>query len=664
MGIKGIYRELGPGQRIALAKLAAEKLETSGRPLRVAIDVAIWQFQARAAKGGTNPAIRTLFYRLVRLLGLAVQPIFVFDGPYKPAFKRNKRSGRGDGVSNAMAKRLIRLFGFPIHQAPGEAEAECALLQREGIVDAVLSEDVDTIMFGCTRTLRNWSAEGQRGAKTPTHVTMYDVDHPAMIASGLDREGMIIVALMSGGDYIPEGVPRCGLKLACEVARAGFGKSLCRLKAADKDGLASWKASLERELYTNESGFFRTRHRALVIPDDFPEMKILRYYTHPVVSNLDTIESLKRSVTWNAPVDAMALREFVAETFEWTYRIGAIKLIRVLSPGLLVQGLSLPCNQDHSNDRAAASGMGRTPLIRGVSGRRCHFSTDGTPELRVSYTPLDVVPLDLSEEMSEEEVPSGRGGLGLNSDDEYGASQSGPDMLSDPEPGKTKATFDPSSPQSLWVPETFVKLGAPSYVDEWEQKQKPKKKEATRVAKGSTKSSGRKGTKSSDSMPESKKAGTLDKWVVQERNPAGPGTKTSLSRPRHRPLSPTPPWTAPGGADHFGPSSPSNSRQLHHISRPLKAIVLSSSPESLPPLSSLLLGKKPPAHGSKSATSHKAEKANLTRREKRELAGRGTANLARETGPGRDCHSGSQRQYHYVAGEIGDIVFLPPGEQR
>ena len=108
--------------------------------------------------------------------------------------------------------------------APGEAEAECALLQREGIVDAVLSEDVDTLMFGSGLTLRNWSSEG-RGNKSPTHVSAYYSKATKVGKSGLDREGMILVALMSGGDYITEGIPGCGIKAACEAARAGFGKS-------------------------------------------------------------------------------------------------------------------------------------------------------------------------------------------------------------------------------------------------------------------------------------------------------------------------------------------------------------------------------------------------------------------------------------------------------
>lgn len=48
-----IYQEIGPGERIALCKLAIEKLEKTGRPLRIAIDISIWQFQHQAGKGKT-----------------------------------------------------------------------------------------------------------------------------------------------------------------------------------------------------------------------------------------------------------------------------------------------------------------------------------------------------------------------------------------------------------------------------------------------------------------------------------------------------------------------------------------------------------------------------------------------------------------------------------
>lgn len=39
-------------------------------------------------------------------------------------------------------------------QAPGEAEAELAFLNRAGYIDAVLSDDVDTFVFGATMVVR------------------------------------------------------------------------------------------------------------------------------------------------------------------------------------------------------------------------------------------------------------------------------------------------------------------------------------------------------------------------------------------------------------------------------------------------------------------------------------------------------------------------------
>lgn len=39
-------------------------------------------------------------------------------------------------------------FNIDIHQAPGEAEAELAFLNREGHIDAIMSDDCDTFIFG------------------------------------------------------------------------------------------------------------------------------------------------------------------------------------------------------------------------------------------------------------------------------------------------------------------------------------------------------------------------------------------------------------------------------------------------------------------------------------------------------------------------------------
>ncbi|KAH7160690.1 hypothetical protein EDB81DRAFT_782773 [Dactylonectria macrodidyma] len=513
MGIKGIYNEIGRGQRVSLSKLAADSFVNSGRPLRLAVDIAIWQFQTQAARGGTNPAIRTLFYRLNRLLGTPIEPIFVFDGPNKPVFKRNKRSGRGDGVATAQAKRLIRLFGFTVHDAPGEAEAECALLQQHGIVDAVLSEDVDTIMFGCTRTLRNWSAEG-KGGKTPTHVSQYDVESMNIKELGLGREGMVLVALMSGGDYMPEGIPRCGVKVACEAAKAGFGKSICRLKASDKDGIQAWRESLLHELKTNEKGFFRTRHMALVMPDDFPNLEVLRYYTHPVVSPISNLDAIRdKFLNQKRDLYLEDLREFTRETFDWDFRIGAIKFIRVLGPTLLVKNILQQPECTH---------------LEKIKGSRSHFSTDSTRELRVSFVPQDVVPIDLSKEV-DEDIAAGRGGLALNSDDEFEAPGNGLQANGAPKAG-AKSVYDPAEPELAWVLEAVARHSLPAAVEEWEAAEAAKAVKKAPAKKKTTISK----AKCATSMP----SGALGKFVqISKLAPRDTTSKISKDAGRAKPAS-------------------------------------------------------------------------------------------------------------------------------
>ncbi|KAG7285576.1 hypothetical protein NEMBOFW57_010205 [Staphylotrichum longicolle] len=451
-------------------------------------------------------------------LRLAHPPIFVFDGPNKPASAQALRGRNGDKVATSMAKRMIRLFGFAAHDAPGEAEAECALLQQQGVVDAVLSEDVDTIMFGCQRTLRNWSAEGQKGSKTPTHVSMYDAAAVAAGPSGLDREGMVLVALMSGGDYLPEGVPGCGVKVACEAARAGFGRDLCRIKRADRDGLAAWKVRLLHELRTNESRFFRTRHKALEIPESFPNVEILRYYTHPVVSQEATVERLRREFPPSRAVDIIGLREFAGETFDWAFRNGAIKLIRVLAPSLLVQEFLeryvSPEGDDDDLDRKQKEELA---LVKAISSKRAHFSTDATPELRVSFVPANIVKLDLSTEPEEEVEAYGRSGIALNSDDEF--DDEAAEELGDEQPKSSTARkpFDPFQPDLIWVPETVAKLGIPLTVEDWEGKQRLKEQRA--AAKGTRKLRAKK-----TDMP----VGALDKYVRVTKSAVESPAKESL----------------------------------------------------------------------------------------------------------------------------------------
>ena len=376
----------------------------------------------------------------------------MFDGPNKPPYKRNKRSGADvASIPEFLAKQLLKQFALPFHIAPGEAEAECALLQREGVVDAVLSEDVDTLMFGSGLTLRNWSPDTPKG-KVVTHVNMYDAA-TTKATSGLDRHGFVLAAMMSGGDYNPDGVADCGIRTAVRAAKAGFGEQLCNLQRNNIEGLARWKERLCHELKTNESKFFEKKREKLVIPQDFPQKKILRYYTHPCVSSLETIEKLRKEFKWDQNIDYNGLRTFTGEAFDWQNLGGAKKFIRNLAPAMLARQLRL-------NATTHVTGEEQAPLIQKVSGKRNHHTTDFSTEIRVDFRPLDLVPIDLSAEpLDPVETDMG---------EEDGENVDLVDEEEDePKKKRSSSTYDPTLSEKVWVMEALMKVGASSILDVW-----------------------------------------------------------------------------------------------------------------------------------------------------------------------------------------------------
>lgn len=441
-----------------MARLAVEHLERSKRPLRIAIDAAIWNFQTQAGQGGKNPALRTLFYRLVKLLALPIDPVFVYDGKNKPLTKRGRTVSRyGSCISNEMSKKLIQAFRFPYHTAPGEAEAECARLQSKGLVDAVMSQDVDAIMFGSTLTLRDWSKEASKHNKSPTHVNVLDLPRIKSL-SGLDPEGMILVALLSGGDYDEAGVAGIGSRLACEIARAGFGSDLLELvRKSDEDGIREWRERLQFELETNESGYFKVKRKSIQVPDTFPDRKILGYYLNPAVTPDDELPKLEKTWTeaWESEICIADMRAYVRETFEWDYKPGAWKFVRVMAPALLANRLL----------RKRQSPVGSADQI---TERRKHFVSDGIPELRITMIPAEIVGLDLD---AEEDSPEYLERLAAEEEAqdvaEDGDEESVENAPASPSKKRKTAPWLPDAPEKVWIAETIVEIGARYHLDKW-----------------------------------------------------------------------------------------------------------------------------------------------------------------------------------------------------
>ena len=153
-----------------------------------------------------------------------------------------------------LIKDLFSALRVPYHEAPGDAEAECVQLHREGIVDAVWTEDSDALMFGCDFLIRDYrvpKAKGDTGRapeNTEKSGTLVRVtrNKQSFNAHILDREGLVLFAMLVGGDYDTKGLPGCGPSKALRAVKAGLGMTLCQCQS--KRDLQSWRLSLENVL--------------------------------------------------------------------------------------------------------------------------------------------------------------------------------------------------------------------------------------------------------------------------------------------------------------------------------------------------------------------------------------------------------------------------------
>jgi flap endonuclease-1 len=122
-----------------------------------------------------------------------IRPVWVFDG-LPPNLKRKELSRRKKLKSEAKEKlaeaketgnieqqlkqhqrqvkmstkvvddamKMLSLMGFPVVKAAAEAEAQCVELLKKGLVDAVASEDMDCLTFGCSMLLRGFKSKDKK----------------------------------------------------------------------------------------------------------------------------------------------------------------------------------------------------------------------------------------------------------------------------------------------------------------------------------------------------------------------------------------------------------------------------------------------------------------------------------------------------------------------
>lgn len=205
--------------------------------------------------GRVTSHIIGLFYRTTKLLQHGIKLVFVFDGK-PPKLKQKeierriklkeeakkayeiarqaedlssmkKYSMRTSKLTKEMveeAKEILSYLGIPCVQAPCEGEAQMSYMVKEGDAWCGVSQDYDSLLYGCTRLVQNLSIVGKR--KMPGSPRMINVVPQLIkVRTVLDEleltlEQLRALSMLVGTDYNPGGVkglgPKKGLKLVKE----------------------------------------------------------------------------------------------------------------------------------------------------------------------------------------------------------------------------------------------------------------------------------------------------------------------------------------------------------------------------------------------------------------------------------------------------------------
>ncbi|XP_021623482.1 flap endonuclease 1 isoform X2 [Manihot esculenta] len=303
MGIKGLTKLLVDNAPKAMKE---QKFESYfGRKIAIDASMSIYQFLIVVGRIGTemltNEAgevtshLQGMFTRTIRLLEAGIKPVYVFDGQ-PPDLKKvelakrySRRADATDDLAQAVeagnkediekfskrtvkvtnkhnedCKRLLKLMGVPVIEAPSEAEAECAALCKSGKVYAVASEDMDSLTFGAPRFLRHLMDPSSR--KIP--VMEFEVSK-ILEELNLSMDQFIDLCILSGCDY-------------CDSIRGIGGQTALKL-IRQHGSIENILDNINKERYQ--------------IPENWPYQEARQLFNKPIVLADEEVPELK----WTAP---------------------------------------------------------------------------------------------------------------------------------------------------------------------------------------------------------------------------------------------------------------------------------------------------------------------------------------------------------------------------
>ena len=218
--------------------------------------------------GNVTSHLSGIFYRTITMLENEIKPVYVFDG--KPFRLKNRTleerrivkeknisdlekareegdverirslSSRINYINGDMIreiKELLTYMGIPYVQAPTEGEAQASWMNGKDLVQGVISQDYDCLLFGAKRIYRNITIYGRRkvsGKNIYINVSPEVIDADETFRTlGLTRENMIDVAVLVGTDF-NTGIDRVGARTAVKLIRK-YGSIEEVLKAKNRE---------------------------------------------------------------------------------------------------------------------------------------------------------------------------------------------------------------------------------------------------------------------------------------------------------------------------------------------------------------------------------------------------------------------------------------------
>ncbi|KAL3823288.1 hypothetical protein ACHAXA_003436 [Cyclostephanos tholiformis] len=122
-------------------------------------------------------------------------------------------------ITHAMRYELIKkckTIGLAYLVAPYEADAQMARLAHTGVVDLVITEDSDILVYGCPRALFKLDFTSYQGQEIQLMKDLGENSTPSF--RNWTHDMFVFMCIISGCDYC-KGVPGIGIKLAHKLVR-------------------------------------------------------------------------------------------------------------------------------------------------------------------------------------------------------------------------------------------------------------------------------------------------------------------------------------------------------------------------------------------------------------------------------------------------------------